>query len=274
MNKKIAVGGILVTCALAVSAIGGTMAFLTDKDSAVNTFTIGHVNLDFEEPDWDPNPNPEDPDAPVDGKDLVPGRSTDKTPVITSVDEDDNMPSYMRVKMELVDSDTNERITDPDRISKIMNCIRYDAAGTGLSETVGTQGARFDQETIDTFPTVNPMFKMDTTYTSETPGLYYFNYVGEDGTVDSPNGNDDIFHAGDSVDLFTNIVIPAEYLNSDMTLMGNYHIALQPQAIQAEGFANATEAFDALQGYDTTDHLENINDNTDLEQFVTDDEQA
>lgn len=267
MNKKIAVGGILVTCALAASVIGGTMAFLTYKDSAVNTFTVGHVNLDFDEPDWDPNPDPENPDAPIDGKDLVPGRSTDKTPVISSVDEKDNMPAYMRVKMELVDTGTNERITDPARIQKIMNCIRYDASGTGLSETVGTQGARFDQKTMDTFPTVNPMFVEDTTYTANTPGLYYFNYVGEDGVVDEPNGNDDIFYAGDSVDLFTNVVIPAEYLNEDMKLMGNYKIALQPQAIQAEGFANATEAFDALQGYDTTEHLADINDNTDLEKF-------
>lgn len=266
MKKKIAVVGALATCVLAVSAIGGTMAFLTDKDSATNTFTVGHVNLDFDEPDWDPTPDPDDPNKPIDGEDLVPGRSTDKTPTISSPDEDDNMPSYMRVKMELVDTETGDRITDPTRIEKIMNCIRYDASGTGLSETVGTQGAKFDQDTIDGYPTVNPMFKEDTTYTANTPGLYYYNYVGEDHEVDAV-GNDDMFSAGDTAELFTNIVIPAEYTNADMTIVGNYKIVLQPQAIQAEGFDNATEAFEALQGYDTTDHLEDINDNTNLEKF-------
>lgn len=267
MNKKVAVVGALATCVLAASAIGGTMAFLTDKDSAVNTFTVGHINLDFEEPDWDPTPDPENPDKPVDGEDLVPGRSTDKTPTISSPDEDGNMPAYMRVKMELVDTETNERITDPTRIEKIMNCIRFDAEGTGLAETVGTQGAKFDQATLDKFPTVNPMFVEDATYTEDTPGLYYYNYVGEDHTVDSPNGNDDIFNAGDVVELFTNLVVPAEYTNEDISILGKYQIVLQPQAIQAEGFTNATEAFEALQGYDTTDHLPDINDNNNLEKY-------
>lgn len=272
MKKKIALVGIAGTCALATAAVGGTMAFLTDKDSAVNTFTVGHVDLDFDEPDWDPDHpvDPSDPSAPPDGEDLVPGRSTDKTPTITSPDDEHNEPCYMRVKMELVDTATNERITDATRINKIMNCIRYDSTGDKLSETVGKQGTKFDQAALDKCPTVNPMFVKDTTYTSKTPGLYYYNYVGPDGIVDTPKGKDDIFQTGTTVELFTNLVVPAEYTNTDMDIMGEYKIVLQPQAIQSEGFLNANEAFKALQGYDTTDHLEDINDNTNLEQHVKD----
>lgn len=259
ISKKVAVAGIAGTCLLASLAVGGTMAFLTDKDSAVNTFTVGHVSLDFEEPDWDPDPD--DPNTPGDGEHIVPGSSTDKTPTITSTDEEGNMPSYLRVKMELVDSESGERITDEERIEKIMNCIRFDEDGTGLAQTIGVQGAKFTQAEIDEFPTVNPMFQEDTTYTAATPGLYYYNYVGEDNKLDTPNGEDDIFYAGDTVELFSNIVVPAEYKNSDMDVMGAFEIRLQPQAIQADGFINATEAFEALQGYDTTDHTENIDDN-------------
>lgn len=259
ISKKVAVAGIAGTCLLASLAVGGTMAFLTDKDSAVNTFTVGHVSLDFEEPDWDPDPD--DPNTPGDGEHIVPGSSTDKTPTITSTDEEGNMPSYLRVKMELVDSESGERITDEERIEKIMNCIRFDEDGTGLAQTIGVQGAKFTQAEIDKFPTVNPMFQEDTTYTAATPGLYYYNYVGEDNNLDTPNGEDDIFYAGDTVELFSNIVVPAEYKNSDMDVMGAFEIRLQPQAIQADGFINATEAFEALQGYDTTDHTENIDDN-------------
>ena len=269
INRKV-LAGVLGTCILATAAIGGTYAFLTDKDSAVNTFTIGHVNIDFEEPDWNPN-SPDDPDNPGDGDGqyVVPGSSTDKTPTITSVDETGNMPSYLRVKMELVDGETGERITDVERIEKIMNCIRYDADGMGLSQTIGVQGAKFTQDEIDKFPTVNPMFVEDKTYTAETPGLYYYNYVGPDFTVDTPNGVDDIFTPGTTVELFSNLVIPAEYVNEDMDIMGAYNIVLQPQAIQADGFSNATEAFDALQGYDTTEHTDDINDNAIESQGVT-----
>lgn len=42
-------------CALAgVIAIGGVMAYFTDADTATNTFTVGKVSIDLQEPDWVP----------------------------------------------------------------------------------------------------------------------------------------------------------------------------------------------------------------------------
>ena len=53
MNKKLK--KILPAAAVAgILAIGGTSAYLTDKDSAVNEFTVGKVTIDLEEPSWKP----------------------------------------------------------------------------------------------------------------------------------------------------------------------------------------------------------------------------
>ena len=36
-------------------AFGGTMAYLTDTEGATNTFTVGKVQIDFEEPNYPGN---------------------------------------------------------------------------------------------------------------------------------------------------------------------------------------------------------------------------
>ena len=35
-------------------ALGGTMAYLTDNEAHVNTFTVGNVLFGLQEPGWDP----------------------------------------------------------------------------------------------------------------------------------------------------------------------------------------------------------------------------
>lgn len=53
-------------------ALGGTMAYLTDNEAHVNTFTVGKVQIDLEEPGWDPE----------DGEDIVPNEEIEKDPKI------------------------------------------------------------------------------------------------------------------------------------------------------------------------------------------------
>ena len=53
-------------------ALGGTMAYLTDNEAHVNTFTVGKVQIDLQEPGWDPG----------DGEELVPNERLDKDPKI------------------------------------------------------------------------------------------------------------------------------------------------------------------------------------------------
>lgn len=44
-----------VCCAAALLAAGGTMAYLTDYDETVNEFTVGKVDIQLEEPNWNPD---------------------------------------------------------------------------------------------------------------------------------------------------------------------------------------------------------------------------
>lgn len=82
-NKKTVVT--TATCALlGVLAIGGTLAYLTDTEGAVNTFTVGKVQVDLEEPNWDPY----DPTDPTDQPDL-PNEVKQKDPQIENTGNND-----------------------------------------------------------------------------------------------------------------------------------------------------------------------------------------
>lgn len=71
MAKKI-IAWLLVVVLTAGVAIGGTLAYLTDRDSEANVFTVGDVNIDLNE-DF------------IQGSTLVPGVSIEKKPTITNV---------------------------------------------------------------------------------------------------------------------------------------------------------------------------------------------
>lgn len=63
----------MLACALiAVTAIGGVLAYFTDAESTVNTFTVGKISLELREPGW----NPEE------GENLIPGQTVRKDPQI------------------------------------------------------------------------------------------------------------------------------------------------------------------------------------------------
>jgi len=56
LNRKwILVIALVVSMATAIS---GTLAYLTSTDTATNTFTVGNVSIDLEEPSWDPSKTP------------------------------------------------------------------------------------------------------------------------------------------------------------------------------------------------------------------------
>lgn len=50
----------MIACGLVVSvAAGGTVAYLTDAETATNTFTVGKVKIDLEEPGYPGNDSDE-----------------------------------------------------------------------------------------------------------------------------------------------------------------------------------------------------------------------
>lgn len=74
--KTLALAGALV----GVMTIGGISAYFTDADSATNVFSVGKVEIDLEEPNWDPEDTPED---------IVPNETFSKDPLILNTGNND-----------------------------------------------------------------------------------------------------------------------------------------------------------------------------------------
>lgn len=71
-----------------VLTVGSTMAYLTDKDSATNNFTVGKVDIEGSEPSWNPDGGTEE--------DIVPTESFDKDPQIKNIGKN---PAYVYVEV-------------------------------------------------------------------------------------------------------------------------------------------------------------------------------
>lgn len=75
MKKKL-IAAIASACLTAALGVGITLAYYTSvSEAAVNTFTVGNVNIDLLEPDW----------KPEDGRNLMPGAEVAKNPFITNI---------------------------------------------------------------------------------------------------------------------------------------------------------------------------------------------
>lgn len=95
MNKK----KVLTTGAacglIAVMAIGGTMAYLTDSEQTSNTFTVGKVKIDLEETRWDTTDNNNN-DVPDQAETMVPNQELDKNPQVENTGSN-NAAVFMKV---------------------------------------------------------------------------------------------------------------------------------------------------------------------------------
>lgn len=88
MKKKILALALVVV--LAVTAVtGATLAYFTDNDAKTNTFTVGNVQIELTEPEWE-------------GKveKVYPGQVLDKDPTVENTGAN---PCYVRVKVEGLD---------------------------------------------------------------------------------------------------------------------------------------------------------------------------
>lgn len=217
-NKKIAIASLSV-CLAAALAIGTTMAFLTDSEEAVNRFSVGDLDITLDEPNWDED----------DGRDLIPGDSVEKDPTITAVTGD----SYVRIVMEIQDKN-GAAITNEDRLDLILQTIYYDSGKDG--KPLITQGESYSLDDLEKMKLerINGDFTQDKEK-STASGEYYYNYSK-------------VMKQGESAKLFTDIVVPIDWDREELELLGEYSIVIQAQAIQADNFSNAKEAFDALDG--------------------------
>ena len=210
-------------------AVGQTMAYFTARQVETNTFTVGNLKVTETEPAWDND---------TDGKDMYPGTTLYKDPTVenTSDGEAGSEPGYVRMYIRVVDSETNQLVTDTERLNLILATIKYDETyrQSTMSATQFVEGNKpgYTSSQIAGISMYNTdAFTKDDSRSSA--GNYCFNY-------------NSTLAKGDKATLFTTVIIPTDWGNENLAKLGSYKLEVSVEAIQSKGFNNANEAFAAL----------------------------
>jgi len=217
MKKFIAV--LLTVVLTAAVAIGGTLAYLTDRDSEANVFTVGDVNIDLNE-DFNQ------------GATLIPGVDIEKKPTIKNVGLNSAWVWATIAVPSALDNDDASKNVIHFNYSKDAdyNWTWTDSAGQWLVEkNVEIDGVKYNVYSVLYDEVLNPG------ETTEYPVIYK---VYMDNHVDiDPDGN---WHHVEN-----GIVTDIEWSSEKN---GNPVIFINAFAIQTEGFADVNAAYNAFIG--------------------------
>lgn len=147
MKKKI-IALALVLCLVAVAVVGGTLAYFTDEANAKNEFTVGNVDIDLTEPNWEKTGKEEAEDA-------YPGEPLAKDPTVTNTGKN---PCFVRVSVSNLDQFGNAGtiIYRTDYVDNALSSewtyydgyYYYYKDGNGVLPAGETTDALFDQIVI------------------------------------------------------------------------------------------------------------------------------
>lgn len=204
---------VVVLCAilLVVGSVMGTLAYLTDRQAVVNTFTVGDVDIKVDE-------TPVTPDGePIPGEDrveeneyhLIPGQSYTKDPTMTVVKGSEE--SYVRMMV-------------------TINCI---------SELRAIFGADFLPHEFIEGKDSNIWVYESTVENGDNTVTYEFRYHT---TVDAFEATEDVVLEP----LFTKINVPGEITGEQLATIADLEIRVEGHAIQTLSFDNADDAWAAF----------------------------
>lgn len=194
---------------LVVASVLGTMAYLTSSETVTNTFTVGKVNIDLDEAKVDKNGDVVSPEERVKANTyhLLPGHEYVKDPTVTV--ESGSEESYVRMIVTINEQSDLDAIFAPNGLP-----LNYFFDGVSTDWTLYGE----IENTGDT-------------------RSYEFRY---NDTVAAPDGNV-VLDA-----LFETIKVPGEITKEQLETISELKIEVEAHAIQADGFANADEAWAAF----------------------------
>ena len=200
----------LCLAAIIGATIMGTLAWLTDKEIATNTFTVGKVDITVDEAKVNPDGTPvANADRVKENKyHLIPGQTYIKDPTMT-VDKDSE-EAYVRMLLTINHKSELDEIFAP-----------------GIDLTTIFQG----------FDGSNWKHQGETLVGNTV--IYEFRYKE---TV-KPNGSEDVVLDA----LFDSFTIPNTLDGDDLKKIENLTITVEGHAIQAAGFADADAAWAAFE---------------------------
>lgn len=156
-NKKLialAIAGVLGIGAIA----GGTLAYFTDSDNKTNVITMGHVDVDLEEPGW------ENPDN------VQPGNKYLKDPQISVVEGSEDAYLRAKVTVTLKDKNGNDVMVDGEQLLPALSEVVD--INDGWNPTPDADGYYYYNTKVSA-PTTVSLFKVkgegDNKYTVEIP---------------------------------------------------------------------------------------------------------
>lgn len=223
---------LLTLCAvlLIAASVLGTMAYLTSTDTVTNTFTVGKVEIKLDETDVT---NPNGPRVQANSYKLLPGLTYTKDPTVTV--KAGSEESYVRMKVTF--NNAKEIIalcTDPeyaDEVTGVENAFPL----IRMVNFVKANAAKWDGIIPDNMVDTEEMLADKYYFDAANDTLTYYFYYNE--TVGAPNGDVRL------PVLFNSITVPEWATGEQIAKLNNFKITVVAEAIQADGFTGAADAW-------------------------------
>lgn len=225
-------------CAVLLVAVSvfGTLAYLTDKDTVTNTFTVGSVGLSMDEAEVNPDGTYKDGhDTRVKANEyhLLPGHTYYKDPTVTVDAGSEDAYVRMIVTVERIDQlkaalpYSVTIFSDDETPHQVMNPQYYDETGEIFLLQMLCGG--WDANTW--------VFEGYTEKADGTEGYYEFRYKEVVKKSETETKLDDLFET---------ITVPGEIDNDHLAYLADVEIVVAAHAIQADGFATDDAAWAAF----------------------------
>lgn len=225
---------LLTLCAvlLVAASVLGTMAYLTSTDTVTNTFTVGKVEIKLDETDVT---NPTAPRVQANSYKLMPGTTYTKDPTVTV--KAGSEEAYVRMKVTFNNAKAIIALcTDPefaDEVTGVENAFPL----IRMVNFVKANAAKWDGIIPDNMVETEDMLAMPKYFAYDKTAdtlTYYFYYKA---TVSGTNG-DVVLPV-----LFDSIKVPEHVTGEQLKALNNFQITVIAEAIQADGFTGAADAW-------------------------------
>lgn len=222
MMRKIVTMALVVALTAGV-AITGTLAYLTDRDSKVNVFTVGDVEIELNE-DFEQ------------GETLVPGVKLEKKPTITNTGKNDAWVwATIAIPSALDNEDASKNVIHFNYSKDPEYSQEWTWKDSDDKWIVGKETINGIEHNVYTVLYQKPLKSNE-----ETSAVIHTVYMDAHIDID-PDGN--WYHVENGV---------AQDLEWNSDREGNPVIYVSAYAIQAEGFATVQDAYDAYAAQWTT----------------------
>ena len=168
----------LLLCAvlLVAASVAGTLAYLTDNDTATNTFTVGNVDIEQQEYEVDAQTGEKKANATaVDGLadlELVPGRTIQKNPFITVAEGSETCWLFVKIENNLGGAVTINGMDDWTAVEGKAGYYMYkDKVDAGATINVFESVTVATTQTKDTLDAITTKNIVITAYAVQAEGV-------------------------------------------------------------------------------------------------------